>query len=156
MKSVLRFHDRMSSAINQMLPYMAWASMIFSLVGGALLPGTPVGKSLTSAIESFAWPWVPPVAFAGAIVGIILDTGRDLLPDRIAVYSAMIAPTAAGAVGGKLAEHVIALAQWLTDHTIGWLREWSNIPTDGGIAALCLVCAVVVAKRVVKDRKASG
>lgn len=135
------------------VPYLAWASFILALTGGTILPGTPFGKAVIRSIDSFAWDWLPAVVFCAGIVGVILDLRRDLIPDRVAVYFAGIAPTVAGAVSGKLADKVTDFGDWVAGWSTGWLVEWSGIVKPAHIAILCMVLAQVIAQRVMRDRK---
>lgn len=148
--------SKAKAAVAKGLPYLAWASFAFAAVGGALLPGTPVGQGIAELIHSITWAWLPAVAFAAMVVGIALDIARDMIPNRIAVYSAAAAPTVAGAISGKLAGAVTGFAQWMASWMTAPLREWSGIYTSTGLAVLALALSYVVAKRVVKDGKATG
>lgn len=148
--------DRFRARINQGIPYLAWASFVLALTGGVILPGTPFGETLSDVIRSVTWEWVPPVAFSAGIVGVILDLRHDLIPDRMAVYVAALAPTWAGAITGKLAEKVSEFGEWVSTWTLGPLTEWSGIMNPAQLSILCMVLAYVIAKRVMKDRKSGA
>lgn len=135
------------------LPYLAWVSFALALVGGAILPGTPVGIAISRAIGAFIWTWVPPVAFCAMVVGIVLDTVRDFIPDRVAVYSAALAPTFGGAIHGTLASKVVEFAKWVASLMTRPLTQWSGIDTAPGVAVLALVLAFVIADRTMKDKR---
>jgi hypothetical protein len=149
MQVMNRFRARIAGA----LPYLAWASFLFALTGGALLPGTPVGVDIADFIQSVTWTWLPYVVFSVAIVGTVIDIGRDLIPDRIAVYSAALAPTFAGAIDGKLAEKVEALGRWAAGGIGDPLREWTGLMEPAHVSIAALALAWVIARRVVKDGK---
>lgn len=135
------------------VPYLAWASFVLALTGGTILPGTPIGKGVIRFIDSFAWDWLPAIAFSAAIVGVLLDLRRDLIPDRVAVYCAALAPTLAGGINGKLAKNVTEFGEWVSSWSLKPLEEWSGIVKPAHIAILCMVLAYVIAKRVMKDRQ---
>lgn len=150
----------MSSAVSQVrsriaagLPYLAWASFGLATIGGALLPGTKVGKTLIEILDSFTWPVVPAIVLAALTVGVVLDIVRDLIPDRVAIYAAALGPTLAASVTGGIAEKITEWSAGLADWATGWLTEQSGIDTASGISALSLVLAYVIAKRVTKDRR---
>lgn len=149
MQVMNRFRQRIAGA----LPYLAWVSFLFALTGGALLPGTPVGEDIADFIQSVTWTWLPTAVFCVAIAGTVIDIGRDLIPDRIAVYSAALAPTFAGAIDGKLAGHVEALGRWAAGGIGDPLKEWTGLVEPAHVAIVALALAWAVARRVVKDSK---
>lgn len=145
--------SRVRARIAETLPYLAWASFVLALTGGALLPGTPVGESLSDFISSVTWVWVPPAVFAIGVVGAGWDIVRDLIPDRIAIYTAALAPTFAGAIDGKLASKVAQFSDWVASWSVGWLKEWSGLVEPEHVAIVALLLAFAIAKRATKDRK---
>lgn len=136
------------------LPYLAWASFLFALTGGALLPGTPVGEGLSDFVKSVTWTWLPVAALVVGVAGAAIDIIRDLIPDRIAVYTAALAPTVAGAIDGELADKVVGFGEWAVGHIGGPLERWTGLVEPAHVAIVALLLAWTIARRVVKDGKA--
>src|SRR5262245_52474524 len=122
--------------IAQGMPYLSYASFTLAAVGGFLLPGTAVGQQISQTLKTIPVDWAVPVAFSAMVVGVLLDWVRDLIPDRVAIYSIAFAPTLATAINGELARHVVDFAGWIAGWSVDWLSRWSGIPTSSGIAVL--------------------
>lgn len=148
---------KLKGYIRKAMPYLAWVSFALALTGGSLLPGTDFGKGIADFIRSWGWDWFAPVVFTLACAGLAIDTGRDLIPNRVAVYAAAVAPTLASAIGGLLAEWVRGLAEWVASWSTRPLIRLTDIHQPAGIAIVALGLAFVIASRVTKPgRKAKA
>jgi len=146
----MRSVKKVRAWIKKVMPYLAWASLTFALVGGSLLPATGLGKMVAHLISTIVWSWLPPVFFIGAVIGLLFDILRDLIPNRVAIYAACVAPTVASAIHGYAATWVTDFADWVASLTTDRLTKVSGIDTTAGVALLALVLAGVIANKVTK------
>jgi hypothetical protein len=147
--------SRLRARIAEYLPYLAWVSFILALTGGVLLPGTGVGEAISDFIKSVTWVFLPPIVFILGVGGATYDILRDAIPDRIAVYTAALAPTFAGAIDGFIAEWVTGFSDWVASWSVDWLEDATGLVEPQHVAIVALVLAFGIARKVMKDKKST-
>jgi hypothetical protein len=134
---------------------LAWCSFVIAVVGGTLGAETFLGRIVQGFLQLWPWKWIPPVLLAGAIVALAVDIFIDLLPNSAAIWSALLLPSIAASVSGKLGDKVSEGCRWLLDQIDGWLQEWIT-DSSTGLAIACIAAALIMARRVMKKSKAAG
>lgn len=133
---------------------LAWASMIIATVGGTFAAGMWIGDVIRTILDASPWSWVPDVLLLVAVVGIGIDMLLDGVPNQVAIAGGILTPSIASAAFGKLGAIV---TEW-TRSLVGWLDaalvEWLGTQSSVGLALACIVCALLMARRVV--RKSAG
>ncbi len=100
----------------------AWASFGLAVAASPLLAGTFVGgivDNLLGILPAF----VPLVVFVVMIVSTAVDLGVDGVPNRVALYCAMLACSVARSVQGRLGDSVERWANALLDQIRGPLGD---------------------------------
>lgn len=137
------------------LKALAWVSFGVAVAGGTLATETFIGKVVQFFLGLWPWKWIPPVLLAAGVVTLIVDIFIDLLPNQAAIWSALLLPSVAASVSGKLGDEVSHLCQLLLDQIDGWLHAWIT-DSSTGLAVACIAAALIMARRVVKKSKAAG
>lgn len=148
--------SRMRARIAEYLPYLAWVSFVLALTGGVLLPGTKFGNELSGWVESVTWPVVPALVLCVLVFGAGYDILRDAIPDRMAVYTAAVAPTIAGSVDGGIADAVGDFSNWVAGWSVDHLEKLTALYSQGALSLFCLGMALVIAQRTMKDKRAGA
>jgi hypothetical protein len=134
---------------------LAWCSFTIAVVGGTLATETFIGRFLQGFLHLWPWKWIPPVLLAVAVVALGIDIFIDWVPNQTAIWGALTIPTIAASVEAKLGDTVSGWCRDLLDLIDGWLHEWVT-ESSTGLAIACILCALVMARRVVKKSKAAG
>ncbi len=134
---------------------LAWTSFVFAVVGGTLAPEMFLGKLIQGFLGLWPWQWIPPVLLAATIVAVGVDIFIDLIPNQMAIWSALTMPTIAASVNGKLGDTVSHWCNLLLGLIDGWLHAWIT-DSSTGLAIACIAAALIMARRVVKKSKAAG
>lgn len=135
---------------------LAGASFVLAAVGGLAATGCWVGSWIVFAVHIGPW-WLPfPLAGIGLLM-IIGDLGRDGIPERLAIYLAILWPSFVMAIPKQAKAHE-KLTGWITDmnHWLDtWLTEWIGKPGTNAlmtvVAVTCIAMAVVYAERYAKN-----
>jgi hypothetical protein len=134
---------------------LAWISFGIAVAGGTLATETFLGKIVQGFLGLWPWKWIPPVLLAAAVVTLAVDIYIDLLPNQGAIWSALLLPSVAASVTGKLGDLVSQGCGWLLDQIDGWLHAWVT-DSSTGLAVACIAAALIMARRVVRKSKAAG
>ena len=92
---------------------------------------------------------------AAAVVGLAIDLFIDLVPNQVAIWSALTIPSIAASVPRRLGDEVSHWCGELLDLIDGWLHEWIA-DSSTGLAVACIAAALIMARRVVRKSKAAG
>ncbi len=140
---------------------LAYTSFFLGMAAGSLLAGTPIAglvrwaaglfdtvvNGLLNMIVPVPYGWVPLLLLAGAVVGLGMDLFHDGVPNRVALYMAMLIPSLATAVPGGLGQ---AAQEWW-GRVLSWmdgpLGQALGTTTGLGLAATAAVVAWLVARR---------
>lgn len=131
---------------------LAWCSFAIAVVGGTLATETFLGRFVQGFLGLWPWKWIPPVLLAAAVVALIVDIFIDLIPNQAAIWSALLLPSIAASVSGRLGDEVSRAGRWVLDQIDGWLHTWVT-DSSTGLAIACIAAALIMARRVVKKGK---
>lgn len=136
---------------------MAWVSFGFAIVGGAALLGTFIGSlfgwfgSLSISIYDV------PVITAALVIGIVVlglaglrDIVQDGVPNRTAVWAAILVPCLARGAGGSFATKTATASQQVVTEASVHTAGLFNGPPAYLLAIIGVLGALVLAKRSVK------
>lgn len=134
---------------------LAWTSFGIGVAGGTLATETFIGRLVQGFLELWPWKWIPPVLLAAAVVALAVDIFIDLIPNQAAIWSALLLPSIAASVTGRLGDEVSRGCRWLLNQIDGWLHTWVT-DSSTGLAIACIAATLIMARRVVKKSKAAG
>lgn len=127
---------------------LAWISYGLAVAGGAAITATFAG-SIIAGFVGFFPDWVAIVGFLAGFVVMVIDLIVDGTPNRAAVGIAIVLPSVARAVPGKLSETVTNLSNAILAQINEALGVWLGTTSALGIAAAAVVASLLVARRVV-------
>ncbi len=117
---------------------LAWVAFIFGgLAASPLLAATFIGGIIDNLL-SIGPNWVPPLAAFLICVGIAIDLIADGIPNRLALYGAMLISSVGRSVNGKLGASIESGANQLRDQVSPGLEAWMG---TGSIVAMALALA---------------
>jgi hypothetical protein len=137
------------------LKALAWVSFGLAVVGGTLATQTFMGKFVQGFLGLWPWKWIPPVLLAGGVIALGVDIFIDLVPNRAAIWSALLLPSVAASVPQKLGFEVRHACQAVLDQINGWLHVWIT-DSATGLAIVCCGSALIMARRVLHKSRAAG
>lgn len=134
----MRLGGKGGNAKGMAMKILAWVAFVFGgLAASPLLAATFVGGILDN-ILSIGPNWMPPLAAFLICVGIAIDLIADGIPNRLALYGAMLIASVARSVDGKLGDNIESAANQLRDTVTPGLEEWMG---TGSIVAMALALA---------------
>jgi hypothetical protein len=137
---------------------LCWTSFIFALVGGAAMLGTFVGDLFgwAGGLKGITIKGVPVITLV-LIVGIVIlglaglrDILRDNVPNRTAVWAAILVPCLARGAGGWFATKTGATSQQVVAQASPHAAGAFNVPLLYILAIVGVLGALVLAKGSVK------
>jgi hypothetical protein len=134
---------------------LAWVSFVIAVAGGTLATETFLGKAVQGFLGLWPWKWIPPVLLAAGVVTLAVDIFIDLVPNQAAIWSALLLPSVAASVTGKLGTQVSHWCKALLDLIDGWLHAWIT-DSSTGLAVACIAASLIMARRVVRKSRAAG
>lgn len=134
---------------------LAWVSFGVAVVGGTLATQTFLGRAVQTILGALPWNWMPPVLLAVAFVAAAIDIFIDGEPNQAAIWAALLLPTVAASVPGRLGSWVSTWCGRLLGAIDGWLHAWIT-DSSTGLALACIGIALVMARRVVRKNRAAG
>lgn len=132
---------------------LAWSSFGFAVVGGAAASGTFLGDAVRTTLDVLPWQWVPAAGLIVAAGATAVDLFMDLIPNRPALYSAIVIPSVATATPGRLGDSLTDGATGAMDWVDASLAEWVGTHSSAGIAVTCVAASLILARRTVKAGK---
>lgn len=132
----------------------AWASFALAVAASPLLAGTFVGGIVDNVLGVLP-AVVPLVVFVVMIVSTAVDLGVDGVPNRVALYCAMLACSVARSVQGRLGDSVERWANALLDQIRGPLGDLLGTGSALALALAAAAAAYIVARRTMAA-KSSG
>jgi predicted MFS family arabinose efflux permease len=129
----------------------AWISFGLAVIGGAAIVATFVGGAIAGLVGFFP-SWVAIAAFVGALVAMTIDLIIDGEPNRIALCTAMVLPSLARAVPGKLSDTVTQASSSAHDQVNQSLGVWLGTSSAIGIAVACVIVSLLMGRRVLAKR----
>lgn len=139
---------------------LAWGSFILACIGGLAATGTFIGSIIVTVVQWGPW-WLPfPLIGVGLMVALA-DLGGDGIPNRRAVYIAMIWPSLFlaipdGKARDKMTTWVDDLNKWLDGELAEWVGRGGANAIMTITAATCIAMAVVWAHRYAQDAKTAA
>lgn len=142
---------------------LAWIIQVIGAVGGIAVSDTWIGKSL-GWLVNIGPIYTPHVLFAGAVFIIGLDWIREGIPERLALYLSLAAPSLAMAIPDdaklhdKMAGWITDINDWL-DRVIGpWLTGDAKGAVMSIIGMMCITFVVLYNEPQLLDKisKRSG
>ncbi|WFE45287.1 hypothetical protein [Verrucosispora sp. WMMD1129] len=85
---------------------LAWVSFGAAIIAGPLVAGMFVGDVIDTILEAIPGDWLPPVMLFLLAVLFIRDLVVDWEPNRLAIWSLLLAPSVARATNGDLGDWV--------------------------------------------------
>jgi hypothetical protein len=155
--SILNIKGRTTEGVRDGL---AWWAFLVAGIGGIAAPATWVGDLIVGAVHIGPW-WLPFALFVGFGLAIIGDVFSDGIPNRFAVYAAIVWPSFPTAIEGKAGDKFRGWFQQVNDKADDWMAEWVVDSPTGSRALLTALCitaitfAVVWAQRYAKQSKSS-
>lgn len=132
---------------------LAWSSFGFAVLGGTAASGTFVGDTVRTILDALPWGWVPVAGLVGLVGMTAVDLFMDAIPNRPALYSAIVIPSVATAAPGRLGDVLTNGANSAMDWVDGALAEWLGTQSSAGITVTCVAASLILARRVVKSGK---
>lgn len=127
---------------------LAWISWVVAVAGGAAIAVTFIGGLVAGAIGILP-SWIAIVAFTLGVVGMILDLVVDGVPNRLAIWMAILLPSVARSVPGKLGASVTHASGQIFSSMNHSLGAWVGTTSTLAVAASLVGIALLVARRVV-------
>lgn len=128
---------------------LAWVSFGFAVIGGAALMSSGPGRLFAGFVGLFP-DWVASLALLAGVITLVIDLGMDGTPNRAAIWCAILMPSTALAVNGKLGANVRELADRITAVAVARLGEWIGQGSTWVVAAAGITAALLIARRVVR------
>lgn len=132
---------------------LAWISFGFAVVGGAALMSCELGRMFAGMIGLLP-DWVASLALLAGVITLLVDLGMDGTPNRAAVWCAILLPSTALAVHGRLGESVKEIAGNVSSAASATLGDWIGQSAAWVVAGASILAALLIAKRVI--RKGGG
>jgi hypothetical protein len=140
-------------------------SFFLALAGGLTASVSSIGGPIKAVTRFGPW-WMPLLWFVALLVVCIGDWARDAIPNRPAVYTALLWPSAAvaglsGTSGKQIFDAVRTVDKSTGDAWANWLHDVINVQaaTQTAFTAFSVVfftAAIVYARRYAKDAKGGG
>jgi hypothetical protein len=127
---------------------LAWISFGFAVVAGAAFAVVGLGGFFDGLLGMFGLPWLPALLFAGVFIAMTVDLIVDAIPNQIAMWSAMLLPSLAQSVNGKLSQTVRDLCNQILSQVNAGLSSWFGVAGALGIGVVCAVAAYLMGRRV--------
>lgn len=127
---------------------LAWISQILAVAGGVGVAATFLGDWISGLIGFFP-DWLGPLLLFAAVVAWILDLLVDGIPNRLAIWCALLIPTLARSVNGTLGQRVTEISGRLADTINAELGAWLGTTSVLSIALAASLAALLVARRVI-------
>jgi hypothetical protein len=127
---------------------LAWGAFVLAILGGVAATACWVGAPVIFVVGIFWW-WMPFVLVV--VVGLVVvgDVLVDGIPNRSAIYGAMVWPSLVASVQGKLGETfrgwITSLNTWLDDT----IAEWITDAPRGSAALMTVISVAAIAFAVV-------
>lgn len=128
---------------------LAWVSFGAALVGGSALAATFVGSWISGIVGLFP-DWIASALFGVGLIAMGIDLAIDRVPNRLAIWMAILLPSIARAVNGKLGAAVRDVAGQVSSSANAQIGAWLGNSSVVAIAAFGIAIALLVAKRVVR------
>lgn len=138
------------SARRKGMTALAWASFGVAIVGGNLAAGMWLGTGIETVLEALPWEWLPSLLLLVGVVAVAIDLFIDGTPNQVAIAAAILIPSVATAAKGKLGDKIGEWTGALTDWISNSLVEWVGTNSAVGLAIACIVCSILMARRVIK------
>jgi hypothetical protein len=131
---------------------LAWISFFVALIGGSALAASFLGGWISAAFGFI--PYVAPLSLLVGVAAAIIDAANDGVPNRLAIWMAIVLPSVARGVNGELGARVRQMAAGITDAVSGWSSQWLGASNSFVMAFGAIAVALLMARRVV--RKGGG
>jgi len=127
---------------------LSWVAYGFALAGGAAIAATFVGDVLAGLVGLFPG-WVAIIVFVAGIIATGIDLFLDSEPNKVALYVAMVLPSVARAVPGKLSDAVTSALNHALSQVTNALGAWLGAGSAFGFAVTLIAVALLMARRTV-------
>lgn len=135
---------------------LAWVAFVFGgLAASPLIAATFVG-GIVDNVLSVLPNWVPPLALFVLVVFVVVDLYADGIPNRLALYAAMLTISVGRSVDGKLGDTTEKNANLLRKAVQPDLQDWLG---TSSIIALALALAIggwLISRRTMAAKAAGG
>lgn len=141
---------------DKMTKGLAWTSYVLGIAAGSLLASTFVGGMVDKMFGLLPWDWVPFAVLAVLAAFVFVDLVSDFIPNRLALYCTMAAPSIARSVNGELGDSIEAGAGSVRAALQGQIGSWLGTASAIGLAIAAAGVAWVVARRTMAAKAAAG
>lgn len=134
----IRLGGKGGGAKSMAMKVLAWVAFVFGgLAASPLLAATFVGGIIDNLL-SVGPNWLAPAAAFLTVVFIAIDLIADGVPNRLALYCAMLLSSVARSMDGKLGDNIESAANQLRDQVAPGLEDWMG---TGSIIAMAIALA---------------
>lgn len=130
---------------------LAWFAFALAVAAGSALTGTFVGDWV-SGIVGFLPTWITVPALIGGFLWMAIDLFADGIPNKPALYLAMVLPSWSIGLSGQLAVQVRSWSGQVLDRIDSSLGQYVGTGSTLVLAASVVVASLVIARRTVQDR----
>jgi hypothetical protein len=134
---------------------MAWLSFALAVIGGTTGGAIWIGDAVSGFLTGI-WDFLPLVIFIPVLIASAWDLFSDLIPDRPAVWAALLLPSVGQGLPGKFGALVKGLMADLNGWAKGFTAEWFGPIGLGVVCLLATVCALVLANKVLRQSTSSA
>ena len=120
---------------------LAWLSLALAVVGGITATATWVGTVIAAVVGVF-WAWVAFVLIVVVGLSVVLDVVLDGIPNRKAIYGAIVWPSLWLAIQGRLGTTIRGGITEANDHLD---REFGGWVTDTPVLTTIAVVTITAA-----------
>lgn len=144
---------------------LATSSFLLAFAGGCMAAVSMLGGWLTALAGIGPW-WTPAALWAILFVYCLGDWAEDAIPNRRAVYTAMLWPSflvasLTGECGAKLFKAIGAIDKKTADQWKAGVKDWTKLPGDledafTVFSLIAIVAAATYAQQYAKKSKAAA
>lgn len=130
---------------------LAWFAFVLAVAAGSALTGTFAGDWV-SGIVGFLPNWITVPLLIGGFLWVLGDLFADGIPNKPALYLAMLLPSWSLGLSGRLADQVQGWSGQVLDRIDSSLGTWVGTGSVLVLAASVVVASLVIARRTVQAR----
>jgi hypothetical protein len=129
----------------------AWTAQVLAIAAGSALLGTFVGQWMASLFGMLPQSIKVPL-LVGAFLWALGDWLKDGVPNKQALYIAVVMPSLAAGLNGRLAANVLTWSKLTLGKVDAMLGEWVGTSSVLTVAAVLAVASFVIARHTVQER----
>jgi hypothetical protein len=127
---------------------LSWVSQLLAVAGGVGIASTFLGNWISATVGLFP-DWLGPLLLFAAVIAWAIDLIVDGIPNRMAIWCALLVPSLARSVHGELGVKVTSIAGQLANAINSKLGSLLGTTSILSIALAAALAALLVARRVI-------